>query len=251
MPYLTSFDDSSLYYEEHGSAGHPALLLLPGLLGSITVQWRAMVSPLAERYRVIITDLRGHGRSRNNAGTLRAAEMVRDTVLLLDSLNIDRVHIAGYSLGGYIGLQLHIDYPERVQTLLMHATKFYWNEDVVAGMKKQMDPDIFLAKVPKYAAQLAQEHGEERWRELLCEASELVAVMPSGLKEEDAARVSCPVLVSTGDNDDLVPPEEAIRLSRVIPGAQLMVLPGVRHPFPTVTPSLLLEEMYLFHRSKP
>ncbi len=248
MPYCTAFDDSPLYYEEHGDPGLPTLLLLPGLLGSIQMQWRAFISPLAEQYHVVATDLRGHGRSRNSAGSLHISDMVRDTALLMDTLNIATAHIGGYSLGGYIGLQLHLEQPERVQTLLMHATKFYWSDAVAAGMKKQMNPEAIRAKVPKYAEQLAVEHGEERWPQLLQEASVMVEGLPSGgLQEADAARATCPIVVSTGDRDELIPIEESVRLSRAIPSAQLMVLPGVRHPFPGIPPSLMMEAMRLFH----
>lgn len=250
MPYYTSFDGSSLYYEEYGSAALPTLLLLPGLLGSISTQWRAFIEPLSAHYHIIITDIRGHGKSGNNSGHLRISDMAHDTRILLDHLHIASTHIGGYSLGGYIGLQIHLEQPERVQTLLMHATKFYWSDSVAAGMKKQMNPDIISEKVPRYAAQLAAEHGEERWKQLLQEACSMVEDLPStGLTEEDAARVTCPVIVSTGDRDELIPIDEALRLSRAIPGAQFLALPGVRHPFQAIPPALMTAAMLLFHRT--
>ncbi len=250
MPYCTSFDDSSLYYEEHGSSDLPTLLLLPGLLGSISAQWHTYIAPLSEHYHIVITDLRGHGRSGNNAGRLQIGDMVADTLLLLEHLDITAAHIGGYSLGGYIGLQLHLEQPERVQTLLMHATKFYWSNDVVANMKKQMNPDSIQAKVPKYADQLAKEHGEDRWQQLLQEASGMVESLPHvGIQETDAIHATCPILIGTGDRDELIPAEESLRLSRAIPSAQLMVLPGVRHPFYSIPPSLMIEAMRLFHRT--
>lgn len=251
MSVYTANDTTALYYEEHGERHNPALLLLPGLLGSLSTQWRALIPMLSEQYYVIATDLRGHGASGNSQGTLRVEQMMHDVAGLLDSLAISSVHIGGYSLGGYIGLLLHLHRPQLVETLLMHATKFYWNETVVAGMKKQLNPEIISLKVPRYATQLAAEHGDGRWQQMLREAAEMVELMPSlGLNEQQAAQATCPILVSAGNRDDLVPVEEALQLSRALPAGELLIMPGVRHPFPTIPQSLLLSVMLGFHKKR-
>lgn len=250
MAYWTADDGSHINFEVSGETpDKETLLLLPGLLGSIASQWREFIRPLAVDYRVILTDLRGHGRSENNEPTLRPERMVRDLEGLLDYLNVDAVHVAGYSLGGYLGLMLHLHQPRRIVTLLMHATKFYWTKEAVASMRQQLDPDQMSQKVPSYAGQLAQEHGGSHWRVLVRQAADLVASMlDSGLTEGMAARAQCPVLVSVGDRDELVPLQEAQRLSRIFPRGELIVLPGVRHPFPMVRLVPLLPMMQAFHK---
>ncbi|MFW6182233.1 MAG: alpha/beta fold hydrolase, partial [Chloroflexota bacterium] len=100
-------DDTLIYYEQYGSDSRsPALLLLPGLLGAISSQWRPFIDPLAASYRVILMDLRGHGRSENSQMHLEPQRLVQDVSGLLDFLEIETVHVAGYSLGGYLGLML-------------------------------------------------------------------------------------------------------------------------------------------------
>lgn len=250
MTTWTASDGSEINFEQYGSndASKPNLLLLPGLLGAISSQWRPFLKPLSESYRLLLVDLRGHGRSQNNAPTLNINQMLEDLAGLLDRLNIERLHIAGYSLGGYLGLLLAINQPRRVATLLMHATKFYWTPDAAAKMRQQLDPEVMAEKVPTYANQLVQEHGGRQWRVLVRQAAELTAsLVEGGLAERDLKNAQCPVLVSVGDRDELVLLPEAFRLSRALPHGELLVLPNTKHPLQTVKLVPLLPMMQSFH----
>ncbi|MDX1688494.1 MAG: alpha/beta fold hydrolase [Candidatus Promineifilaceae bacterium] len=243
-------DSTAINYEIHGDEpDRETLLLLPGLLGAISSQWQQFVQPLAARYRVLLVDLRGHGRSENAAPELHPQRLLQDVVGLLDHLQVDPVHVAGYDLGGYLGLMLYLHRPRWVPTLLMHATKFYWTKDAVTQMRTELDPDAMAENVPAYADRLAQEHGS-RWRMLVRQAADLCArLAQEGLTEGVLRRVQSPVLVSVGDRDELVLLPEALRLSRIFPRGQLLVLPGVRHPLNSVPPVPLLPMMQTFHRS--
>jgi pimeloyl-ACP methyl ester carboxylesterase len=249
MAFWKTDDETLINFEVHGDIpGRETLLLLPGLLGSIGSQWRAFIPPLRENYRVVLADLRGHGRSDNSEPALRPERMVADLVGLLDYLKVDRAHVAGYSLGGYLGLMLHLTQPRRIPTLLMHASKFYWTREAVSNMRRQLNPDTMSEKVPSYATQLAQEHGGSHWRVLVRQAADLVAYLSEqGITEGMAARAQCPILVSVGDRDEMVPLPEALRLSQIVQHGELLVLPGVRHPFNSVRPIPLLPMMQAFH----
>lgn len=229
-------DGTTVAFERCGEGG-PDLLLLPGLLGSVS-QWRRMLPALAARHRVVVADLRGHGASTTPAARLSPADMSADMCGLLDHLGIARAHVAGYSLGGYIGMLMALRAPERVAGVHLHATKFFWTPKAVDGALRQLEPEAIASRVPAYAEALARDHGAARWSALARQAADLVTRMPDdGLDEADAARVVCPVRVSVGDRDELVPVEEAVRLYRAIPGAELQVLPGVRHPLASVDPA--------------
>ncbi|HSM55224.1 MAG TPA: alpha/beta hydrolase [Candidatus Sulfomarinibacteraceae bacterium] len=243
-------DDTLIYYEQYGADNRaPVLLLLPGLLGAISSQWRPFVEPLSASYHVVLMDLRGHGRSENSEMHLEPQRLVRDVSGLLDFLEIGSLHVAGYSLGGYVGLMLCLSQPKRVQTLLMHATKFYWTRDAVAKMHQQFDPQVLTETAPTYADQLAREHGS-RWRPLVRQAADLVGLLAEeGVTEQMARRVQTPVLVSVGDRDELVPLREAARLSRIFPGGGLLVLPHARHPLKSVPAAPMLSAMVNFHQN--
>lgn len=249
MTTWTAPDGSDINFEQYGgSENKPTLLLLPGLLGAISSQWRPFLKPLTEQFRLLLVDLRGHGRSQNNAPALNVTQMTEDLSGLLDHLKIERLHVAGYSLGGYLGLMLALNQPRRIATLLMHATKFYWTPEAVAQMQQQLDPDIMAQKVPTYADQLVKEHGGRQWRTLVRQASELTAnLAANGLAERQLKNLQLPVLVSVGDRDELVLLPEAFRLSRALPKGELLVLPNTRHPLQTVRLVPLLPMMQAFH----
>lgn len=247
MATWTAQDGTRIYYETHGSRrqGH-TLLLLPGLLGSVRTQWTSFVPALSRDHYVILIDLRGHGRSENVEQNLDAERMVQDIEGVLDHNELEKVDVAGYSLGGYLGLMLALRDPNRFSALLMHATKFYWTSNAVAEMRRNLDPDAISETAPAYANQLAQDHGS-RWRPLVRQAADLVAALSEeGLTEGMARRAHLPVLVSVGDRDEMVSLREAARLSKILPDGALLVLPAVRHPFSTVRPELMLSAMSLF-----
>ncbi len=251
MTNWTTDDGTLINFEMYGSRpGREVLLLLPGLLGSISSQWRNFVKPLMAEFNVVLMDLRGHGRSENNAPNLNPERMLQDIIGLLDFLEVQRVHVAGYDFGGYLGLMLALNQPRRVQSLIIHATKFYWTEESAQKMREQLDPDKMAEAVPAYADQLVQEHGGRHWRELVRQAADMIVYLSqNGLTERMAAQVQCPVLVCQGDRDELVSLAEGQRLSRVVRRGGLLVMPGVRHPYHSVQPMPFLPMVEHFVKS--
>ena len=253
MPSWTAPDGAKINYELYNEGGsfaastRPTLLLLPGLLGSVRTQWRAFLPLLTPRFRIVLPDLRGHGLSNHVGPRLEATQMTGDLLGLLDELRIGTACVAGYSLGGYLGLALALRVPQRVTALAAHATKFYWTEESVAQMHSQLDPEELVANMPTYADGLAREHGAAQWRVLVRQAADLVSqIHETGLREADVRSLGCPLLVSVGDRDELVTLPEALRLSRKVPQGALLVLPGIRHPFPNHRPVPLVNTLLDF-----
>lgn len=251
MTIWTADDGTKINFELFGDrSNRDALLLLPGLLGSLSRQWRRFIKPLSSDFRVILMDLRGHGHSTNEESSLVPARMMQDIAGLLDHLEVPTVKVSGYDLGGYLGLMLALSDPNRVSSLLMHATKFFWSEDTVTQMREQLDPDKMADSVPAFADQLVQEHGGRQWRVLVRQGADLVGqLFREGITAGMASRILCPVIVSVGDRDELVPVYEAQRLCRLIPEGSLFVLPGVSHSFKTVRLVPLLPMMQFFHKT--
>lgn len=243
-------DGSLIYYEEYGRVDNgQTLLLLPGLLGAVQSQWRDYRKPLGKRYRVILTDLRGQGRSENKSLHLAPEQIVEDLIGLLEQLAVDSLHVAGYDLGGYLGLMLSLYRPRLVTTLLMHATKFYWTDQAAAEMRSQLNPEHIVEQAPAYASRLSDAHGANRWRPLVRQAADLAAYLAQNpLSEAALRRIQASVLVSVGDRDELVPVQEAFRLSRALPNGSLLVMPGVQHPFRSAGLLPLLPVMETFHQ---
>jgi len=106
---------------EQDGAG-PPLLLLHGFTGSAR-SWDGVRSELREHAELIVPDLVGHGQSPapDDAAAYTLDACARDLVALLDSLDIERAHVLGYSMGGRVALHLAVTAPERVQSLLLES----------------------------------------------------------------------------------------------------------------------------------
>lgn len=109
----------ALHHELHGPPDAPPLLLSAGLGGSGNY-WKPNLAALSERYRVILYDHRGTGRSdRALPDTVTVADMADDIVEVLDTLGIERAHFMGHAAGGIAGLALALRAPERLGRLVV------------------------------------------------------------------------------------------------------------------------------------
>ena len=107
-----------LYFEEHGPADGPPVILSAGLGGS-GAYWRPNLAALAAGHRVILYDHRGTGRSdRALPLGLQVEDMADDVILLMDGLGLERAHFVGHAAGGLIGLMLASGAPERIASLV-------------------------------------------------------------------------------------------------------------------------------------
>lgn len=252
MTKWTASDGTEISFNVYNKSDQAeTLVLLPGLLGTFNSQWQRFVRPLSADFQLVTLDLRGHGRSGNNATTLTLDQLLQDIIGLLDFLQMETFHVCGYDLGGYLGLLLALSQPRRVSTLLMLATKFYWTGVAAEKMREQLDPETMSQNVPGYADLLVQDHGARQWRVLVRQAADIIThLAENGLTDRMAAQAQCPILVCVGDRDKMVSLEESLRISRVIPQGQLLVLPGVSHPFRSIERIPLLPMMQHFHNLK-
>ena len=110
---------AGLWYDWHGPEDGEVLILSPGLGGSASY-WQPNLPALAARYRVLIYDHRGTGRSdRNLPERISIEDMADDILALMDALGVGRAHIVGHALGGLIGLALARAAPERLHKLVV------------------------------------------------------------------------------------------------------------------------------------
>ena len=110
---------AGLYYEEHGPADGPPVILSSGLGGS-GAYWTPNLPALAERHRVILYDHRGTGNSdRALPPALDVEDMAEDVLALMDGLGIGRASLVGHAAGGVIGLSLALSHPGRLASLVV------------------------------------------------------------------------------------------------------------------------------------
>ena len=108
-------------YSVSGPADAP-VVVLSNSLGATRGMWDPQVPALAERYRVVTYDTRGHGESPAPAGPYTLDDLIDDVIALLDEVGASRAHVIGLSLGGMTGMRLAARNPERVHRLALLCT---------------------------------------------------------------------------------------------------------------------------------
>ena len=150
MPNVTLPTGTDLYFETHGQ-GEP-LLLIPSTGFSCDV-WKPSQMPLADSARLVIHDPRGCGRSRSVQKVYTINQMANDVVALLDHLGISAAHLVGHSMGGRIALEMALNFPGRVKSLILAASG--------SGQVPRPGADC-VQGVPQWLLMRLVEHGFEQ-----------------------------------------------------------------------------------------
>lgn len=116
----------NLFYEEIGF-GFP-VILLHGYPLDHTI-WNPLLPLLNNKVRLILPDLRGHGRSAAPDGVYFMQDMAEDVKSLMDRLRIERAILAGHSMGGYVALRFARDFPDRLMGLALVASHCYADDE--------------------------------------------------------------------------------------------------------------------------
>jgi pimeloyl-ACP methyl ester carboxylesterase len=135
MPTLDR-DGVKIYYEVHGDG--PAILLTHGY-SATSQMWQGQVEALSKDHKLVIWDMRGHGRSDSpdDLSEYSEAKTVADMAALLDAVGAEKAVIGGLSLGGYMSLAFHLKHPDRTQALLIIDTgPGYKNDEARAGWNR-------------------------------------------------------------------------------------------------------------------
>jgi len=263
MP-TTKSNGIEVYFEEQGD-GEP-LLLIMGLAGD-SVAWLFQREAFAAKYRTIVFDNRGVGRTSKPDGPYTIAAMADDAVGVLDALDIPRAHVVGVSMGGMIAQELALRHPDRVRGLVLGCTYARPDAGVTAtfdeslaffgGTKgadgeiqvdlSNLDPMAFIGRLlpltftpqfimtelPKLMQVFSgvMTHGFDL-RAIMAQ----VAATQGHDTVDRLGQISAPTLVLTGDSDMLIPCANSDVLAAAIPGARLQKIAGGSHGFNFETP---------------
>ncbi len=138
MAFLQLRDGTQLYYEFYGSADSPPVVFLHGY-ACTGRDWEPAAAALANTYRSLVFDFRGHDRSSDCRGDCTLTTLVMDTAQVLDLLNLHAVVLVGHSMGGMVGLEFALDFPQRVRGLV-NADAFPHLQSVVDVFGPPEDP---------------------------------------------------------------------------------------------------------------
>jgi 3-oxoadipate enol-lactonase len=215
------------------------VVVLSHSLGATRAMWDPQVAALAERYRVVAYDTRGHGESPAPAGPYTIDDLTDDLVALLDEVGAERAHVVGLSVGGMTGLRLAAREPERVDRLAVLCSSAKPEPQgfldraaaVRSGGTAAIAPTVvgrwltpaFAAEHPDLVARLEAmiAAADDEGYAGCCEA---IAALDL---RADLGRITAATLVVSALEDPALPPEHQRVIADGIPGAQLLVVsPG-------------------------
>ncbi len=217
-----------IYFEARG-AGAPLLLLHGGM--GIGADWRHVFPSDPSGYRVVVPDLRGHGRSTNPAGTFTFRQCALDMLALVDHLDLDRVNAIGLSMGAKTLLHMATLRPECLRAMVLVSATPYFPPPVRAAMA-QFTRESFDALTAAERDALRARHvlGDEQIRLLydmtrgFATSYDDMAFTPPLL-----GTITARTLIVHGDRDPYYPVEMAMELFRGIPESALWVVPNGTH----------------------
>ena len=213
-----------MYYETYGPARGVPLVLLHGGGSTIDSTFGRIIPFLARDRRVIAVEEQAHGRTSDRDAPVRFTTSADDVATLLDELHVQQTDVFGFSNGASIALQVAIRHPRAVRKVVF-ASSFTKKAGAqpqlwemlrgadFAGMPQGLK-DAFL-KVNPDPAKLRVMHDKdlERMRHF------------EDVPDADLGALRAPTLILLGDRD-VTRPEHAVELTRLIPNARLLVLPG-------------------------
>ena len=252
MTYTT--DTFSLSYElvrDELRHQHVPLLFLHSALGT-RKEFDALQTYYPDR-TLILLDLPSHGESTTTLSSLRIRDLSNAVhSLLIDHLHIPVVDIIGYSMGGYTAIDLAIQAPAVVRSIVSHAMKFYWTEQAISDAMKGLDPAAIKARSEKAYVALSSLHAANGFeRTAVLAASIISSFSTEGLSEEAIASMKTPLLLSVGDSDAMVPPEEVSTLYLNLPKEKtfLAIHPNSPHPISRLDLHSFTESVTKFWRT--
>jgi len=214
-------DGVMIWYAVFGR-GEPVILLHGGLANSN--YWGNQVPPLAKRYRVIVMDSRGHGRSTRNDQPYGYDLMADDVLGLMDFLKIPKAAIVGWSDGAILGLDIALRHPERLTGVFAFAA----NSDPGGIQDIRRNPvfNAYIARTEKEYAALSPTPTEYK---AFFEQIEKMWLTQPRWTGKQLQRITVPVWIVDADHDEAIKRDNTEFMAESIPRAGLLIQPEVSH----------------------
>lgn len=262
----------NIHYKKYGS-GEPVFILLHGF-GASLFSWREVTEPLAELGTVIAYDRPAFGlteRPMEWEGESPYSQEVQIQLVigLMDALGVEKAILVGNSAGGTISMLAALQYPERVESLILVDPAVYagggapsWSRPLLKTPQMNRVGPLIARQIQtrgpelvelawhdpsKIAPDVMEGYQKplqvENWDKALWYLT--VSSRESGLAER-LDELTLPILVITGDDDRIVPTEQSVRLAGELPNASLVVIPQSGHVPHEETPAEFMQAVIQF-----
>jgi len=238
IPYLMS-------YAEAGT-GIPILFIHGYPLSNKL--WEPQFLELADNFRLVIPDLRGHGFSVNAPGPFSMEQMADDCAFLLDHMNIkEKIILCGLSMGGYVTFTFYRKFQDRIAGMILTATRAAADTDQVRKNRESVIETVSNGEIGLVLdAMLPKLLSPENYRNNHSVLTKVKAIMQSAVTKDTIvndqiallnrksslpllSKIKKSVLIIHGIDDQIVPIQEAQAMHASIPGSQLVLLPQAGH----------------------
>jgi pimeloyl-ACP methyl ester carboxylesterase len=237
-----SNDGARIWYTTYGSG--PPTILLHGGLGH-GGNWGYQVPALTSSgHRAIVIDSRGHGRSTRDQRPYTYELMASDVLAVMDQLHVERAAFVGWSDGACTALILARQTPARVASVFFFAC----NMDP-SGTKPFESTPVIDRCFSRHTKDYAQLSATPDQFKAFVDAVGLMQRTEPNYVTRDLADIHVPVAIVHSEYDEFIKPEHAEYLARSIPGAELILLPGVSHFAPLQRPERFNRVMLTFLRA--
>lgn len=222
---------AKIYYEEYGK-GEP-LLLIHGNGDNIKGMGN-QIDYFKSKYRVIIADNRGHGKSELKTDSLTYKQIANDLDGLTNHLKLDSLNIIGWSDGAILGLQMGINNEVKIKRIVAMAGNLRPDTTAVNSWAPNQ-----VKKIENFVKEQITKGDKSRDWNLMLQRFGLLLNQPN-ISHEDLKKIKAPVLIIAGDRD-IIKNEHSVEMFNNIPKAQLCIIPGATHSAPSMIPKIFNE----------
>ncbi|TKK72041.1 alpha/beta hydrolase [Ilyomonas limi] len=211
-----------MYYEVYGE-GKP-LVLIHGGGSTIQTSFGNIIPLLSKNRQIIAVELQAHGRTGDRDTFLTFEQDADDVVQLLKNIQIGKADFLGFSNGGQTTIEIAIRHPHIVNKIII-ASAFY-NRNAAVPLFWEGFNHVTLSAIPQALKEgfLAVNNNVAALQNMFDKDVQRMKTF-KGWSDEQIQSIQAPALILNGDND-VVSPEHAVQMHRLIPNSVLVILPG-------------------------
>lgn len=220
------------------------LILLHGALGAAS-EFDRFIPELEKHFTVYSFDFSGHGQNDSEA-TFTMELFANDLAQFIQSTNLLKPQIFGYSMGGYVAYTLAVDNPDTLGDIMSLGTKLKWDVLTAKAETAKLNPEKIEEKVPQFAAYLKSLHLD--WKDNMQKTVDLMLSLGNGaaLTFNDFSKIKNKCYIGLGDMDEMVSCQETVDVDAALLNSHYYKLPNSRHPLAQLDERILTEKIIEF-----
>ena len=216
-----------MYYEIHGE-GMP-LVLIHGGGSTIQTSFGKILPLLALHYKVIAVELQAHGHTNDRDSAESFEQDADDIAGLIQYLKISKANFLGFSNGGNTAMQIAIRHSNLVAKLVI-ISSFYKRDGMIPGFFESMQQATLENMPTLLKTYYLQINNDQKGLQNMFNKDKERMLRFKDWRDEDLASIKNPSLIISGDKD-VTTREHTVKMSHIIPNAQLLILPGTHGSF--------------------